>query len=666
MGSGSSKNKKVAAVEGTRATTTVDDDRVVVVKERKQADLTSFQDHYREALASGDVPIDMLLAQASSLKAAMGPLMVSLDEKKRGRTSLVHEKNEGLVISTNVDQHDFRLKTVNAELVVLKSEVEAATLRLEDIQMKTAAMVGESISDATFRYAEAINSASPDGADRQEFTSTAQMIINVGPLEVGQIVHVQDCGSMLKCKVLQAKSDHTYELVLWKVFETNAGPWEHGFDTPYRETREYKRSLIYASVKQQQTVSTCSTQGVPSTDIRFLLGMYAAAERSNAMLQDLGQSVATDVNRALGASACTPMNAPLKATGRVMEKVAEKYSGDFSKVCDLARMTFACQSFKAATLTLKCIAAYKKLKVGLMKDRMMAEFDAQETGGYRDALLNVEDVESGHIAEVQITLQQLLKIKTGGGHSRYKLVRLLDLNDARTFKFNGALSPRVIDKIRCGLIREVVSPSGLAEHFDMLVSALSARTCMLHHIDLSGNEFPPHKDLSHLFTTAVVTQLAPRLYHVSAYGTQLGGSIPESFFDLTKLKYIALNRTQLTGPLSPSIGKLLDLENMWIWETEMTGEPPVELNRLKKLQRVQLHPPYTFAIGVEQSKWKIYKGPHGGEVFPDFKAAWEAWKDSESQYEESGSDEESEEEDVDDEDDEGEEDAVGEEDGEGV
>ena len=119
MGSGSSKNKKVAAVEGTRATTTVDDDRVVVVKERKQADLTSFQDHYREALASGDVPIDMLLAQASSLKAAMGPLMVSLDEKKRGRTSLVHEKNEGLVISTNVDQHDFRLKTVNAELVVL-------------------------------------------------------------------------------------------------------------------------------------------------------------------------------------------------------------------------------------------------------------------------------------------------------------------------------------------------------------------------------------------------------------------------------------------------------------------------------------------------------------------------------------------------------------------
>ena len=36
--------------------------------------------------------------------------------------------------------------------------------------------------------------------------------------------------------------------------------------------------------------------------------------------------------------------------------------------------------------------------------------------------------ETGHIVEIQITLEALLVIKKGGGHAVYKLARLLELN----------------------------------------------------------------------------------------------------------------------------------------------------------------------------------------------------------------------------------------------
>ena len=83
--------------------------------------------------------------------------------------------------------------------------------------------------------------------------------------------------------------------------------------------------------------------------------------------------------------------APLKKTQRVMEKVSEKYAGDFTKVCDLARMTFSCDGFQAARLLFEALVSAKELAVTLVKDRLMPEFDAKQTGGYRDTLVNVID-----------------------------------------------------------------------------------------------------------------------------------------------------------------------------------------------------------------------------------------------------------------------------------
>ena len=151
--------------------------------------------------------------------------------------------------------------------------------------------------------------------------------------------------------------------------------------------------------------------------------MFADAEESNAMLQDIGPRIAEATSEQLGRpGAVVAHTTALKRSKRIMEKVAEKYRGDYSRVCDVARMTFSCDNFEAIECVLEAVCAADELEHPTrIKNRLAAEFDAATSGGYRDVLLNARDRANGHIVEIQITLRGMLAVKKSGGHKQYKV-----------------------------------------------------------------------------------------------------------------------------------------------------------------------------------------------------------------------------------------------------
>ena len=87
------------------------------------------------------------------------------------------------------------------------------------------------------------------------------------------------------------------------------------------------------------------------------------------------------------------------------------------------------------------------------------------SGGYRDLLLNLRCLATGHIVELQITLKGLIDVKAGGGHANYAIARVHRLFERDTYRYEGALGNAVLEGVRCGVVRELVcrgTASGLA------------------------------------------------------------------------------------------------------------------------------------------------------------------------------------------------------------
>lgn len=389
--------------------------------------------------------------------------------------------------------------------------------------------------------------------------------------------------------------------------------------------KTYARALIYAkNQKQSQQLSMAPAGGLDPTELGFLTHMLADAEASNKRLRELCPQIALRINAELGRQAMRAVNSPLKRAPRIMEKVAEKYEGSFARVCDVARMTFECDDFAVARMTLEAIAACDAFDVLLIKDRMMREFDRAETGGYADALLNVRDRTNGHIAEMQITLSGLMKIKKGGGHDEYKLARILELNDEATYTFKGVLTPSVVELVRSGVIRSLECKGGVKENFDGLVAALATPTCVVHRMRLSdqlGDErdWPEDKSLADLLTPDVLKQLRPRLHYLAVKTAR--GDIPAEVYTCTRLETLNFAQSAVTGALSPGVGKLVNLKILEIWGSQMSGPFPTELGQLKRLQLCELHLPYYRVLDCGTSKAAAQAwGPKGGEAYASFEA----------------------------------------------
>ena len=106
---------------------------------------------------------------------------------------------------------------------------------------------------------------------------------------------------------------------------------------------------------------------------------------------------------------------PLKGEARAAYKALEKYAGDYSRLTDLARMTFECATISTALAILNFIRDHIDWTITRVKNRLDLAYDPSSTGGYRDMLINAVHKDLHHYVEIQVTLKCLLTIKKNGG-----------------------------------------------------------------------------------------------------------------------------------------------------------------------------------------------------------------------------------------------------------
>ena len=158
-------------------------------------------------------------------------------------------------------------------------------------------------------------------------------------------------------------------------------------------------------------------------------------------------------------------------------------------------MTFKCLTVHAATQVLQLLATTPGWTLSRLKNRLRLEYDAASTGGYRDMLINLTCDETGHIVEVQITLDPLLQIKQKGGHFNYSLARLFSLFEGVTYRHEGTITTRVLEGMRFGLIRELILNGNvsLPEKFESLCRTIRDPSCVLIRLEIAGSGWPTSK-----------------------------------------------------------------------------------------------------------------------------------------------------------------------------
>ena len=68
----------------------------------------------------------------------------------------------------------------------------------------------------------------------------------------------------------------------------------------------------------------------------------------------------------------------------------------------------------------------------------------------------------------------------------------------------------------------------------------------------------------------------------------LTGEIPKELYSLTQLKSFEVYDNKLTGTISPEIGNMVALETFWINNNQLTGTLPASMGKLSKLKTIQV------------------------------------------------------------------------------
>ena len=258
------------------------------------------------------------------------------------------------------------------------------------------------------------------------------------------------------------------------------------------------------------------------------------------------------------------------------------------------------------------LGSHEGFEVLLIKNRLMLAFDASVSGGYRDLLLNLRCLATGHIVELQITLKGLIDVKAGGGHANYAIARVHRLFERDTYRYEGALGDAVLERVRCGVVRELVcngTASGLAAHFDHLLAALRSPSCGLSELRLVGCDWPEGRTFSELVEALPATGLktlsiarmqvggalpdavadkcaGAELVGLSCLG--LTGGVPAGFAKCAKLKQLYLHQNQLEGPIPDALSQCGALVLLQLNENQLTGGVPASLGKCAKLNRLTL------------------------------------------------------------------------------
>jgi glycerol-3-phosphate cytidylyltransferase-like family protein len=151
------------------------------------------------------------------------------------------------------------------------------------------------------------------------------------------------------------------------------------------------------------------------------------------------------------------VRADRKSKLRSQQKIDDDYDGDCSRLLDMERsmgLFHACDDFD------ECISELQSSKVVRLvraKDRLNAPLES----GYRDILLNVQDVQTGFVAELQLSFHKIAGIKSQA-HRLYELARVMKLKlvlpQKQPERAEESASPATDNeaKIQCGYCAKVI------------------------------------------------------------------------------------------------------------------------------------------------------------------------------------------------------------------
>ncbi len=192
-------------------------------------------------------------------------------------------------------------------------------------------------------------------------------------------------------------------------------------------------------------------QGQPE-DRRTLLGkedstqsldlLYAQAMMLNPIFQNKVQQIALASSGFFNATLSSDRNESsisftpacdwhrkgvLKRVDRVIEKVVRSYKGDVSRVSDIVRQCIVFDTVHDICEAIRVLGADPEIQVVRIKNRMSPSYDARQSIGYRDVLLNMcIDLpltrELGlfkHVCELQLVLKSFVYHREAEGHKRY-------------------------------------------------------------------------------------------------------------------------------------------------------------------------------------------------------------------------------------------------------
>jgi soluble cytochrome b562 len=140
---------------------------------------------------------------------------------------------------------------------------------------------------------------------------------------------------------------------------------------------------------------------LPSETQEVLRNLYQDAAIRKEQFDSINRDIANLVNAEY-------RSGDLKGSSRAVDKIISDYAGDATQIKDLLRSTIVVDNFQQAGVALRELRSrYQVLDSGFrnLLDPKIKALD----GGYRDIKMNVNI--DGHIAEVQITVPEFMKVK---------------------------------------------------------------------------------------------------------------------------------------------------------------------------------------------------------------------------------------------------------------
>jgi len=258
-------------------------------------------------------------------------------------------------------------------------------------------------------------------------------------------------------------------------------------DDPGGGTRTIDQAWIDAAADD-------SIEGVAPTSLAHLPHARFNAGPVSIVLYEVASAIVVTATQ--GRGEVTPGG--VKGNERIVFKALTKYGGDCSKVHDLSRATVEVDSLDDVAAVVEAVLASKDLVVIRCKNRFDPGYDALPSGGYRDfqMLCLIRDATGAwRYAELQVNLRRMVQIKQGldehgvakpggGGHGLFNQARLIDAFSARTLRYNGKLSDKVIDMVRTGVLlaMDVANTELTPELEAALLAAFRSPECRLRSL----------------------------------------------------------------------------------------------------------------------------------------------------------------------------------------